>query len=155
LPLAAGDTRSLFVDTDRGGYAELIVVDRPATATGKMRIRVLRGESRFRSVTRDVQLGAANSWPLPKWDLTVGGVDSTSGDLLFISRMQPTRSGKIEVHALLSSKGYNGYGTQRPIGSPEGAGVGWSYAVAHGFSDGVPILYGIDPATRQLMRFPL
>jgi hypothetical protein len=154
LPLAAGDTRSIFIDSDRSGYADLIVVDRPATTAGVMRIRVLQGAARFQSITRDVKLGKANAWPTPKWDLVVGGVNSMSGDLLFISRAQPTRSGKTEVHALLSSKGYDGYGTQRAIDSPARANANWSYTLAHGSSD-TPILYGIDRATRRLKRFPL
>lgn len=154
LPLRAGDIRSVFADTDRRGYAELIVVDRPAMAAGVMRIRVLKGETHFHSVTRDVQLGTTNSWPRPEWNLIVGGVDSMSGDLLFISRAQPTQTGKTEIHTLLSSDGYNGYGTQTPIDSPEGAGVGLIYALGHN-PDDAPVLYGIDPATRRLMHFSL
>jgi hypothetical protein len=154
LPLRAGDVRSVFVDGNSRGSAELIVVDRPATAEGVMRIRVLTGETGFHAVIRDVQLRATNSWPVLAWNLVVGGVDSMAGDLLFISRTQRTTSGKIEVHALLSLDTYNGYGTQVPIDSPEGAGVDWSYALAHG-PGGVPVLYGIDSAHRWLMRFSL
>lgn len=154
LPLGPGDVRSVFADGDAQGFAELIVVDRPATTSGVMRIHVLKGETGFQSVARDVQLGASNSWPRPKWNVAVGGVDSVSGDLLFISEAQPTRSGKIEVHALLSSHSYYGYGTQVPIDSPEGAGVGWSYVLAHNPGH-VPILYGVDPIIRRLMRFTL
>lgn len=154
LPLKTGDTRSIFVDRDRRGYAELIVVDRPATEAGVMRIRVLKGETNFQSVAREVSLDKANSWPRSEWNLVVGGVDSMSGDLLFISGTQPTRTGKIEIHALLSSRGYQGYGLQLPIDSPEGTGVGWSYVLAHGHG-GTPFLYGIDPTTHRLIRFPL
>jgi hypothetical protein len=154
LPLQAGDVRSVFVDSDARGSADLVVVDRPATVAGAMRIRVLRGETDFQSVTRDVQLGTTNSWPRPEWNLVVGGVDSMSDDLLFISQTQPTQTGKIEVHALLSASGYHGYGTQTPINSPEGSGVDWSFALAHGYG-GVPVLYGIDLTSRLLMRFSL
>lgn len=119
-----------------------------------MRIRVLNGETRFRSVTRDVRQGGPNSWPDAAWNLAVGGVDSMSGDLLFISREQPTRTGKTEIHTLLSSRDYNGYGTQRPIDNPEGSGANWSYVLAHG-PDNAPLLYGIDAATHRLMRFLL
>jgi hypothetical protein len=153
LPLRIGDTRAIFAGKDSRGYAELIVVDRPTTTAGVMRIRVLKGEAGFHSVTRDVQLGGANSWPRSKWNVAVGGVNSASGDLLFISEKQPTRTGKIEVHTLLSSRDYSGYGTQIPIDSPEGAGD-WSYVLAHNL-DGAPVLYRIDPITRQLMRFTL
>jgi hypothetical protein len=154
LPLGVGDVRSVFVDGDSRGSAELIVVDRPTTAAGVMRIRVLTGERGFQSVVHDVHLRATNAWPVPAWNLAVGGVNSIAGDLLFISRTEPTTTGEIEVHALLSADTYHGYGTQMPIDSPEGAGVDWSYALAHG-PGGAPILYGIDSAHRWLMRFPL
>jgi hypothetical protein len=154
LPLKVGDVRSIFIDSEARGSAELIVVDRPTTVTGVMHIRVLTGTTDFHSMISDVQLTGINSFPASAWNLVVGGVDSVTGDLLFISRTQPTTSGKIEVHALLSSAGYHGYGTQTPINSPEGTGVHWSYALAHGPS-GVPVLYGIDLTSRLLMRFLL
>jgi hypothetical protein len=154
LSLSPGHVRSIFAGQDRRGYAELIVVDRPAKAGENMRIRVLSGATGFRSVARDVRQYGANSWPETAWNLTVGGVDSTANDLLFISREQPTRTGKTEIHALLSSRDYNGYGTQRPINNPESTGINWSYVLAHG-SNNAPLLYGIDPGTRRLMRFSL
>jgi hypothetical protein len=154
LPLGADDVRSVFVGGNIRGSAELIVVDRPATAAGVMRIRVLTRETGFHSVIRDVQLGATNSYPVSAWNLVAGGVNSMAGDLLFISRKESTASGKIEVHALLSSAGYRAYGTQVSIDSPEGAGVDWSYALAHS-PGGAPVLYGIDLARRWLMRFSL
>jgi hypothetical protein len=154
LPLKAGDARSVFVDGDARGSAELIVVDRSATVAGVMRIRVLTGTTGFHSMISDVQLKGANSFPVSAWNLLVGGVNSVTSDLLFISRTQPTTTGKIEVHALLSASGYHRYGTQTPIDSPEGAGVDWSYALAHG-PGGAPVLYGIDLARRRLMLFSL
>jgi len=119
-----------------------------------MRIRVLTGTTGFHSMISDVQLKGINSFPASAWNLLVGGVNSVTSDLLFISRTQPTTSGKIEIHTLLSASGYHGYGTQAPINSPEGTGVDWSYALAHD-SGGAPILYGIDLTGRLLMRFSL
>lgn len=154
LPLSPGHVRSIFAGQDRRGYADLVVVDRPMTTGGVMRIRVLSGKTHFRSVVRDVRHGGFNSWPVAVWNLAVGGVDSTSGDLLFISRDQPTRTAKTEVHTLLSSHNYNGYGTQTAIDNPEGVGVNWSYVLVHG-PDNMPLLYGIDGAAHRLMRFRL
>lgn len=154
LPLRVGDVRVVFVDEDTRGSADLIVVDRPATAAGVMRIRVLTGTTGFHAIVSDLRLKGINSFPVSAWNLLVGGVNSVTSDLLFISRMQPTTSGKIEVHALLSSADYHGYGVQAPINSPEGAGVDWSYALAHD-SGGAPVLYGIDLTGRLLMRFSL
>jgi hypothetical protein len=154
MSLKTGDVRSVFVDRSGRRSVELIVVDRPAKVTGVMRIRVLAGRPGFHAVTSGVQLKGVNSFPVAAWNLVVGGVNSATGDLLFISRTGPTSSGKIEVHALLSSAGYRGYGVQTPIDSPEGSGVDWSYALAHE-PDGTPVLYGVDLASHLLMRFPL
>lgn len=155
LGLATGSVRSAFIDGAPHGVAKLIVVDRPARTAGSMRIRVLTATNNFQSIMTDVRLSGVNSFPAAAWSLVVGGVNSPSGDLLFISRTKHTATGKIEVHALLSRKKYSGYGTQMPIGPTEGSGVNWSYALAPARNGAVAILYGIDPVKRLLMRFPL
>jgi hypothetical protein len=154
LPLTAGSTRSIFADGGARGPVRLIVVDRPVNVGGVMRIRVLTSATNFHSITRDVRLVGSNSFPIAAWNLVAGGVNSFTGDLLFISRRLSTSTGETEVHALLSSKKYNGYGTQTPIDNPEGAGGDWGYVLAHA-PGGVPVLYGIDLTSRSLMRFLL
>lgn len=156
LGLAAGSVRSVFVDSaPHSGVTKLIVVDRPVRTAGSMRIRVLTSTTDFQSIVTDVHLFGVNSFPATNWSLVVGGINSPSGDLLFISRTQHTATGKIEVHALLSRKEYHGYGTQMPLGPAEGSGVSWSYVIVPARNGAAATLYGIDPIKRLLMRFPL
>jgi hypothetical protein len=118
LARSTGSQRTVMAAHWSGPRMDLFVVDR-AGPSGSMQIRVLSGETRFRSVVFSITLRRAGGFDRARWSADLQDVaGSGRSDLVFTSRKPGTGSGRIEVHVLAAQTNFSRYLLQVPTGHP-------------------------------------
>jgi hypothetical protein len=124
LARPAGSQRTVMAARWSGPRADLFVLDR-AGPGGTMRIRVLSGETNFRSVVLSVDVARAGGFDRRRWSVDLQDVaGSGRADLIFTSRTAATGTGRIEVHVLAAQTNYSRYLLQVPTAHPAEAMTG-------------------------------
>ncbi len=114
LPRAAGSQRMVQVGRWSGARADLFVVDR-GRPDGTTRVRVLSGESDFKSTVLDVPLPRRARFDGGEWDLDLLDVTGSGrSDLVFTTRSADTGSDQAEVHVLDAQTNYSRFLIQLP-----------------------------------------
>ncbi len=92
-----------------GPEADLFVLDRAGRAR-ELQVRVLSGETNFRSTLLTVVLDRADGFDRREWGVDLQDlVGSGRSDIIFTSRAPTTGSGRVEVHALSAQTNFSRY----------------------------------------------
>lgn len=145
LPLALHEHRDVGLATWTGTTPDLIVVDR-STIAPVMRVRVFSSTSGFRDMLLDVVV-PKGPFPVDDFSLLVGPVNSSTADLMLVSRGS-TSSLHTEVHVLLGPQAFQTYGEQSPVNLPENLLFTMTFLLGH--EDGLAVLYAVDRAAGVL-----
>ncbi|MDQ3611283.1 MAG: hypothetical protein M4D85_06690 [Actinomycetota bacterium] len=109
LPRPADSQRTLQVGRWSGDRADLFVIDRDLP-DGTMRVRVLSGESDFKSSLLDVVVPQREGFDRRSWALDLVDVTGSGrSDLVFTTRFAATGTGQTEVHVLDARANYSRY----------------------------------------------
>lgn len=114
LPRPAGSQRTLQLGRWSGARDDLFVIDRDLPG-GTMRVRVLSGESDFKSTVLDVPVSKGAGFDRGEWALDLLDVTGSGrSDLVFSTRYADTGTGQTEVHVLNAQTNYSGFLFQLP-----------------------------------------
>ena len=153
LARPAGSQRTVMAAHWSGPRMDLFVVDR-AGPSGSMQVRVLSGETRFRSVVSSVTLRRAGGFERALWSADLQDVaGSGRSDLVFTSRKAGTGSGRIEVHVLAAQTNFSRYLLQVPTAHPAAEMAGHRALVIRRNGQATWLL--VDVATGTAVPHPL
>jgi hypothetical protein len=152
-----GDATGLPAPPDEGrflGFArwseplpDLFVID-AGPERGRMQVRAYSGESGFRErlLLTTIPYGG---FPLSRWAVDVGAVNSDRADVAIVSRNETTATGRAEVHVATATSTYQSWGRQAPL--PMAARDSADRQLLLGRVDHGPVLYAVDVTMRQLL----
>jgi O-Antigen ligase len=150
LPLAAGEHRDFGLAIWTGTDPDLIVVDRSSTAP-VMHVRVFSAASDFREALLSVTV-PRGPFPANEFSLLVGPVNSTTADLMLVTRTA-TSSSHTEVHVLLGPQFFQVFGEQSPVHLPDSVPFTTAFLLAR--ENGQAVLCVVDRDARVLDIVPL
>jgi hypothetical protein len=145
LPLASDEHRDVGLATWTGTTPDLIAIDRSRTAP-VIHIQVFSAASAFHEEILDVVV-PKGPFPVDAFSLLVGAVNSSTADLMIVSRGS-TSSSHTEVHVLLGPQAFQTYGEQSPVNLPAVLPITTTFLL--GREDGLAVLYAVDRAAGVL-----
>lgn len=153
IPRAEGSQRTVLLGRWSGPKADLFVLDR-ASRNAVMEVRVLAGESDFRSTAFSIRLDRAKGFDRRLWAVDLQDLaGSGRSDIVFTSRGGTTGSGNIEVHALSGQTNFSRYLLQVPTSRPVASMAGHRALVIH--ARGQAEWLFVDVATGLAIAHPL
>jgi hypothetical protein len=143
VPRDPGAHRTYTLRVWSGSLGDLVVVDR-SPLRGRLRTKILSGESGFTETLLTASTERGGGFPAAQFWLQIGPVSSAESrpDLVLITRSPRTGSGSLEVHVLSGVSNYSDFSMQIPTSVSAWSGSRRQGLLA--YDDGGPAIVSVD-----------